>query len=156
MSTKSKIIITTVTIVVAYAFGYYEAPYKVKTITKTVEVEKKTDQTQTDTNRHKDTLTTITEKPDGTKETVTHTVDDVNRDTASKATDNITKSETKEKEVTKSSGHLTLSALAGVNPFTPSLPTYGVHVTRDIIGPVNIGVWGLTDKTIGASVGLTF
>jgi hypothetical protein len=33
---------------------------------------------------------------------------------------------------------------------------YGVGVDHKIIGPITVGAWGLTDGTLGASIGLRF
>lgn len=35
-------------------------------------------------------------------------------------------------------------------------PEYGVSMTREVLGPVTIGVFGLTNKTIGISIGYNF
>lgn len=49
-------------------------------------------------------------------------------------------------------------SILGANDFSQRLikPLYGVSVTRELIGPVTIGVFGLTNGTVGLSLGLNF
>lgn len=50
-----------------------------------------------------------------------------------------------------------VSALVG-NDFSKSLPKplYGINVSREFLGPVTIGAFGLTNGVLGVSVGLNF
>jgi hypothetical protein len=48
---------------------------------------------------------------------------------------------------------LSLSALAGTDLRSP---VYGAHVSKEILGPVSVGIFGLTNGTFGASIGLNF
>ena len=161
MTTKSKIIGVVVYTLVCVAGGYYLAPVKVKTEVKTVEVEKK--DTNTVQNEKKDSHKTYTKvvivKPDGTKQTTTTVTDDkiATQKTDTTQTIDIAKSSDQTKEVTKSSSRLNLSALAGVNVSNPANGLlYGVHVSKDILGPISIGLFGLSNGNMGCSVGITF
>lgn len=54
-----------------------------------------------------------------------------------------------------------LNLLAGASLQTPTLPlagplVVGVEVSRRVLGPVWVGVWGLTAGTAGVSVGVEF
>lgn len=140
----------------AFAFGRFSAPAKVKTETKIVEVEKKTEKTNTDKQTHKKTEIVTIIKPDGTKET--HTVITDNSDAKSKQseTDNTSITEDKTKEVTYSQSKVTVSALAGFNIFSPSLPDYGLSITKPVLGPITVGIFGFRSGMAGCSVGLTF
>jgi hypothetical protein len=155
--------------VVAFAFGRYTTPEKVKveTVTKTVEVEKKTHDatTQIDQNRNRKREIETVElvRPDGSKETRTKTVEttETNRDRTTTVSDRekstTTRDEETRKEVSKASGSTVVSVLGGAKlDDWVSGKRYGLAVTRNVIGPVTIGVWGLNDTTCGLSVGLSF
>lgn len=162
METKTKVILGSVAVVVAFAFGRYSAPEKVKIETKTVEVEKKVTDKQRNVQKKKHLVTTITEteKPDGTKTKVTKITeeDDSNSNTNVSQTDTTNKSTDTTKEITYSSKKYSLSALAGTqfSFSSPITPIYGGMFTRQILGPINAGVFGLSNKVGGISLGLTF
>ena len=44
------------------------------------------------------------------------------------------------------------------NDFSQSVakPIYGLSVTREVLGPVTVGVFGFTNSTIGVSIGYNF
>lgn len=163
LTPKQQIIIIVVTLATGVAFGRYLTPQKIKIETKTVEIEKKSSKTddKTKVHKHKDTTTTTTKKSDGTVETTTKVSEDTDTGKDVKIVDNGQTSSTNESKTEKTSntGHLNLSVLAGANPFNlttrPGL-VYGAHLTRDVFGPLNIGIWGLSDGTCGMSVGLSF
>lgn len=152
---SKQLIITLAIVGGAFAFGYYVAPEKIKTEIKTVEVIKEVVKRVVDKSQNKRKTTTIVQNKDGsstttiTEETVTETSSetDKNRDTS------IAKDETK--EVTKSGSRLSLSALGGLN-LKDGTPVYGGHVQRELIGPITIGVWGMSNVTGGFSLGLNF
>lgn len=153
MSAKAWLIAIVVALVAGLAIGRYSLPAKVVTEVKTVEAEKKS--TQTDRDRKVETTITETKASDGTETKTTKIVDD---STTKRQTNTDTKTDTASRQETTSKGAtLSLSALAGVNPFA-SIPTmrYGGHISREVLGPVTIGVWGFSDATFGLSVGLNF
>jgi hypothetical protein len=159
MTTKTKVTVGVVLIAAAFATGYYAAPYKIKTEIKTVEVEKKTDTTQADTEAHRKTVKVEKTKPDGSKTVTTTTTTDVDKHVDSMDTDTVSKTTDKSKEVTKSNQPLTVSVLSGVNltnGLGPATVVYGGAVTKAVLGPITIGVFGLSSGTYGASVGLQF
>jgi len=146
MTVKTKLLIVGVALLAAFAAGRYTVPEKVKIVTQTVEVEKK--QENSDLKEH--TKTTIVKKPDGSSVTTIETVaDDKTNETDSSTIDTQTS-----KEITRES-QVTISALAGVNISSPAM-VYGASVTKPILGPITIGLWGLSNATIGVSVGLSF
>lgn len=160
MTVRAKVIIVSVSLLAAFAFGRWSSPEKVKTEIKTVEVEKKTEDTQIDSdkNRHKETKVVEITHPDGTKEKTTQTVEDSQstKKTDQSVTDNTQKSTEEVKEITYATAKVTISALAGLNVSSLSLPVYGASVTKPILGPITVGLWGLSNSTIGGSIGLTF
>lgn len=159
MSTRNKLIGIAIIIAVSYAFGRYTAPEKIKIVTKISDTVQQSTDKDKDLDTHKETKTTEVKHPDGTTETTTDVTEDTHVNTDNKTASSDTKVSETDKEVTKSTSHLTLSALAGVQltgVTTASPVVYGAHVTKDILGPINIGVWGLDNRTMGASIGLTF
>ncbi len=163
LTTKQKIIITTVSLAVAFATGRYTVPVKVKTEIKTVEVEKIVYKEKKNTTRKNNKTTTIVEhKTKDGDDTITTVIKD-NDDTHTVASSDTTKNDNKQKddkkEVVKESGHLTISALAGTNitgiPASQGI-IYGGEIQRNLIGPSVIGIWGLSNGTCGASLGLEF
>lgn len=91
------------------------------------------------------TIVTI-KKPDGSS-TTTETVD--SRSTTK--TDAITQTPTSTKQKTN------ISVLVG-NDFSKSdlKPLYGIAVNRELLGPITVGAFGLTNGTIGLSIGVNF
>lgn len=156
-------------LVIAFAFGRYSAPAKVKieTVTKTVEVEKKThdETTRVDQDRSKRTERETVElvRPDGSKETRTKVVEtsETSRDRTTTVSDREkttkTRDEETRKEVSKTTGTLNLSLLGGAKIGEWDVgPKYGAQISRNILGPITMGVWGFNDKTCGLSLGLNF
>lgn len=161
MSTKVKVIIAVAVVAAAFAVGRYTVPEKVRVETKVVEVIKKVKDTSIDQTQKKDKRTTTTTivRPDGTKETTTVVEEITHTD---KKTD-IVENEEKDKqadsktEVVKASSRLNISALGGVDFLHgPITPVFGAAITKDIIGPVSLGAFGLTNGTAGVSLGLSF
>lgn len=151
-------------LIVVFAAGRYSVPISVKTEKKDVVVDNKTDNKTEDNDIHKHTVTTIVDvtAPDGTK---THTVKkdtdyDNDKKTTEASTDSRRESITETKEVTRAGSRLTIQALAGakIGSFSSSMVEldYGAMVSRDLLGPVNIGVFGFKSGLAGVSVGLSF
>jgi len=155
-SNKSVVILVCIGLLVAFASGRWSAPDKIKTVVQTVTVEKKTDEKKTDTSDHKRYTTIETTKPDGTKTKTTTITDDRDIKSIDQSTDNTSTTQTKSKEVDKSSSKFTALFLAGLNITSPGIPIYGVSVSRNLLGPIVVGVFGMTNKTAGLSIGLTF
>lgn len=168
LTTKQILIASLGLLLLGAAFGRFTTPEKVRVETKTVtvEVEKKQEQqktnTDTDRDRHRETTTTEITKPDGTREVVTHTTDDTKTDRHTDQVKNTDTESTKNesastmKEVTRGSSPVTVSALLGVKLSLSSPVVYGAAVSRPILGPVTVGAFGMSDATLGVSLGLTF
>jgi len=151
MTTRTKYLLAALAVLVAFATGRWSAPDHIKI--QTVEVDKKTDNKKVEDDTHKTTTITETQKPDGTETTITVITDDSIDKITDKSTEDDEKTTTK--EIDKSSP-TTLSVLGGIKPFSSSSPIYGAQVYRPVIGPLGIGVWGLTNVTVGASIGISF
>lgn len=152
MNTFTKILIAIAVLVAAFAVGRYTAPEKVKIETKVVEIEKQV--VVHDTTTKKKVTHIVITHPDGTKEETTIT-EDITKEKDKTSNTHEDKQETV-KEETKSSSKLTLSALAGVHVSSSPDLVYGGMVSKQVLGPISIGLWGLTDKSVGASVGVSF
>lgn len=144
---KNKIIIAVVLGIIIFAFGRWSAPEKVRIETKIVEVEKK--ESETKKKKHKKTV--VVKNPDGSETTTTIEDETTER---KKKSDRLSENDSIE-QTTKSTSRLNISALVGKDPLSTNL-LYGGHVSRDLIGPVSVGVFGLSNKTAGFSLGLTF
>ncbi len=99
----------------------------------------KTDTTETD--HTKTTIITIKE-PNGTTKTTTTIDDKKNKDTIS-----IIPIKTQKTNI---------SAIIAEDFKHKDIPLYGISFTREFIGPVTLGAFGLTNGTIGLSVGVSF
>lgn len=159
MTRRTKIIIVLIGLGTAFAVGRYTVPEKVRIETKVVEVEKKSSVADIDLKRDKKKNTTITEtkKPDGTITTVTTVTEDTKTDKQDKTTtnDNITTNSDSVNSVVRGGSKVTISALGGLD-FSSGKPVFGACLSKPVLGPITIGVWGLSNASGGASVGLTF
>lgn len=137
--------ITAVIIIIgSYAAGRYS-----------VEVDK-TVATSTDSEHIREviqvhTVTTTSKEPNG-QQTSTTTTD---------STAKIKQQDTKTQEVTTTtpvqSKGLNVSIMVAPTSLDLRSPlTYGIVVTKQIIGPLTVGAFGLTNSTVGLTVGVNF
>lgn len=141
MNTRTRIIVGVIALLVAFACGRFLSSERVRTEVKTVEVEKIVVKTE-------HVVTTIREKPDGSKDTTIVSDTDSKTKTDSSSTDNI-------KEVTLSKSTLNISALVGIQlPMSNNSLIYGLSATKSIIGPITAGVFVLNNASGGLSIGL--
>lgn len=155
--TRYKILIFIVYTAVVAASAYYFAPQKIQIVEKEVKVEVAKKDTDVDQHGHVDTTTKIKTNKDGTTITVIHKIQDDNVDTKTKVDTTITDNKDKSTTIEKSKGFTNLSFLAGISTTQPGNPMlYGASVNRSILGPISIGLWGLSDGSCGASIGLNF
>jgi hypothetical protein len=159
MQVKYKLVLSAISLLVAYGFGRWSAPEVVRTETKTVEVERKREETKTDTSRDTDKEITVTEtkRPDGTEERVTRTTvkQRTEKATDTKQVTKTNKETDQRREEIRPSGKTTLLALIGI-PFTGGTPMYGASVSKQVLGPIAISVWGFSNATVGTGIGLSF
>lgn len=136
MAVKTTVLIGLISLLVGLAAGRYSLPAKV--VTKTVTVAQ-TDRQSTD-------RSTITHKSDGTVVIQRNVV------TATE------KHETGEssKSVEHYTAKWTVSGLVGIQPLNAKTPAYGAGVDYRVLGPIEVGAWGLSDGTVGLRLGLSF
>lgn len=117
-----------------YAFGRYAQPPKIETVEVTKEVIKK------------DIVTVVKEivRPDGTKETETRTED---RSTEQTNSSNTTK--------TAQRAAYKVNVMAAYMPDKAKME-YGIMVQKNFIGPISLGAYVTTEKTVGITAGLEF
>lgn len=139
------IIVAILLIATAFASGRYSVT---QSHTKSIEINSEVNR---DKNIHTQTTTVTTKSPDGAVKTVTST------DTTS--TISTVKKEIS-KEVDQTAGKrsmLNVSLLAAYNFQSPSEKlVYGLSVSKEVLGPITAGVFGLSNGTIGLSIGLNF
>ena len=118
--------------------GHYGTPPKVQEKIVEKDVEHKQD----------NVVTTVTEtkKPDGTDTTVTQTVDKSVEN--STTTDNTT--------VMTSSVPQWHATLGYGYDFKNVMPVYMGAVDKKLLGPVSVGIFGVSNGTLGVTVGLEF
>lgn len=139
MDTKYKVIISIVVVLVAFAFGRYSAP-------KVPDSHTVTDTTK-EVNKDTHKTTVVTKTPDG-KEVTT-----IVEDTTTKSDSDTKKDQT---VTAPKTSLINISALAGLDIGRGFIPTYGISASKELIGPVTVGAFGLTNGTIGLSIGINF
>jgi len=144
---KTKVIISILVLAAVFAAGRYS----VSSIdTKSKEVVK-TD-TQKDTTQDTKKTTTIEKTPDGKEITTIQEETVINAHTSTDKTDQSSTS-----VIANARKTLNISGLASLDLSTRSvMPVYGASISKEILGPVTVGVFGLTNGVIGVSIGLDF
>lgn len=139
MTLKYKVLSLAGAVGIGFATGHFLLPAKVVE-TKIVYVEKEKRDNSV-------THTTTTKKPDGSVITVTEVDKHVTTDTQSTSTQS--------KVTTYDTSKLRVSVIAATSLSNPA-PVYGAHVSYQVLGPIEVGVLGLTNGTFGASIGIRF
>jgi len=137
---KLKYLLGALLVISAYAFGFYEG--KPKTNTQTTVVSNDVKDKEVDT--HVETVTTKDVR--GNIRTVT-IKDSVLRSEETKIVKTV--------ESTTALSKVHVNALLGYD-FHQDKATYGIMVSKKFIGPINVGAFGLTNKTFGVSLGMEF
>lgn len=152
LTTRTKILLATLSVVSAYAFGRWSAPETIKEVVKTVEVDKA--KTKEHTSDHTKTTTTVTENKDGTKTTTIVVANDV--DSSKNSTTSSSKASETDKEITRSSSKVSIEIIGAVDITAPLGIDYGLNVSKPILGPITIDFFGYKSGRLGAGIGLTF
>jgi hypothetical protein len=161
MMVKAEIGTIAVALVVAFAAGRWAAPTKVVYHATSVTADKKTESINTDSNQNKhiETKVTQSDSKDGTKVVVTEITEDDEtvRAKTSNTSEETQKTETRDKTVIYNSPKVTISALAGLSVHDLSVPSpvYGASVSKQVLGPISAGIWGLSNGVFGLSIGVS-
>lgn len=149
MTLKAKLVLCFAALAIAFAGGRYSVSgTDVKTTEHTT-----TDTTkQVDRDTHTDTTTVVEEDGTGKKKTTTTVVQDT---TTKSKTDEVIKDDKTSVATPAKRNTLNVSTLAsvGLNNF---VPVYGLSVTKEVLGPITVGAFGLTSGVVGISLGLNF
>jgi hypothetical protein len=151
LTTKTKIIIGVIVLVVTFAAGRWSVGQKT---VKTTEQITATDNKQENKNTHTKTTITETKQPSGADTTVT-VIDQVANDTMTQK--DISNTNIQQIVTSAKKSALNISVL-GAEDFSHGLtqPTYGLSVTKEILPPVTVGAFGLMNGVIGVSIGIDF
>lgn len=145
ISTKTKVIIVSAGLLTAFAVGRYTAPSpNLK--------EKESISTDITKNENISTKkeTTITETPDGKK------ITKIDEETTTKTKEKEDQLEKLDLSITTKKSIVSVNALVGYDFTRGPVPTYGLAISKEFLGPITLGAWGLTNGTIGVSVGVNF
>ncbi len=172
MDMNSELLKKAAAIVLALALGVvagrYTLPEKIVTKTETVVVEKEVIKTKEvvtkDTNKDREMIVTEVISPDGTRKITKHYInrDTIREDATRTNTTTNTSNTSSRTEITVDNGKAdwNVSVLATTSHTDSDLlkgsMSYGVHVQRRIIGPFQLGAFGITNKTYGLSLGASF
>ncbi len=135
--------------VVIFVAGRYSVYQKSTEVKKVIQTET---QTETHKDKHEVSHTVTTKLPDGTETTVTD-VDSVVVSDHGRSTSSTTKMESVSNNENRKKTNV--SAIVAVDFRNPT-PVYGVSVSKELLGPFTIGIVGLTNATVGLSIGLNF
>jgi hypothetical protein len=156
MTDKAKLSLIVLGLIISFGCGYFAKPAKIQTVTKTVEVVKEVQVATVDEKKDKKVVIDKKVNKDGTSETTTTITDNGTVSTKTDTTKDSSTSVSSSTVLTNNIG-LTISALAEIDLKSISgSKTYGVHVTKRVIGNINVGVIATTDGKLGASVGMDF
>lgn len=142
MSTKIKVLIAVVALAAVFAAGRYSV--KSTKTTETVQIdEKKKEDIKTDTH------TVIVKNPDGTTTTTIDSHTDTHRTDTTKTIDQVVQETNKRKT-------LQVAVLTAYNFNSPAGLDYGLSVSKEVLGPITVGAWGMKSGVVGLSVGMNF
>lgn len=132
MTTRLSILSGLLVLLIGYAFGRYLQPQKEVIKTQTVIVE------------HTHTVTVTVTKPDGSSSSTTTTDEGSMTGTRSST------------EIVNNKPSWKIAGLVGLNVHSLTTPIYGGQIERSFVGPISVGVWGLSNSTGGVSLSLNF
>ena len=165
MKTKTKVIISLVVVAGAVGLGRFTAPSKVvekeKIVFQEKIVTKKVYIKDTSKKVNKVTIRLVTIKPDGTRTIETKIFDkseiEITQKGESIKSDDIKQTTEKEKTTEYKHDDLLISFGAKVDPFNATTGlSYGLFLNKRLLGPFYMGIFGFTDRSVGASLGLSF
>lgn len=133
-------------LVVAFASGRYSVNQpEVKTSNQDTKKE------VIDENKETTKKTTIVKNKDGSETT---TIDETTKDKRTDST--VDKSKSSSEVIPQNVGTVSVAALLGVDTQNEWKRVYGASVSKQFIGPISVGLFGLTNGTVGCTIGLNF
>ena len=149
ISTKTKTILISSSLLISFAMGRYSN--NTPEIKETKKVEESI-QKQVDEQSHTQTVIVYTKDPKG-QPVVTETITN-DTETKTKDIEKVTEQDTKD-SIPPKRNQWAVSGLFGL-PAPGNTPSYGLHVTKEVLGPITVGAFGMTNGTLGLSIGVTF
>lgn len=154
---KKELIIGGVILLMGIGIGRFTLPAKVVTQVKTIEVVKQVLVQDTSKADHSVSTTTETRKADGTVTIVTQRKNDIDTKIDRKVATNTDKTSESTKTTEYDTRRLSLSVITAARPLSPSQGmSYGGSLQYRVLGPITGGILGLSDGTVGISIGLMF
>lgn len=130
-----------------YLAGYYKAAGHIKTVVQIKEV------VRTQEQAHRTTTTETKHSPSGESTTHTVVVEDISKIVSESNSERVRQVVAAPSSTTRRKTNV--SALVAVDSLKLT-PTYGIGVTHELIGPITIGAFGLTNGVVGLSIGISF
>lgn len=148
-SMRIQILISVCTLLLVFALGRYSVSQPHITTSN-----QKSNETQIIDNKDTHTQTKITEtrSPDGTS-TKTTVID--TQVTDKKDLNKQVNSSSQTESTPQKTNTLNLSVMAGYDAQRSQI-VYGGSVTKELVGPITMGLFGLTNGVVGATIGLNF
>ena len=169
MDNRYKVGMVIIYTVVCLAVGRYTVSTKIVDTKSSTQIvnnkETKIDDKNVDKHDDKTTKQVVVQivNKDGSAQTTTTTItedkDNIIAKTDDKTVnlDNSSTINTETKTITKGGSKTNISLLGGVNLSNPAGGMlYGLSVNREIIGPITLGVFGLSNGSAGLSLGINF
>lgn len=149
MSNKIVVLIVLILILVSFMVGRYSVnPPAVKD----TQIVTQDTQTQIKEEKHVIVHTITVKEPSGVERTETTTESDTHIDK-----DKNTESQTvvEHESTLQKRSEVNISGLIA-SDLNDIKPVYGLSVSKEIIGPITVGLFGFTNGTLGVSVGINF
>lgn len=151
LNTKRELLVIVLGLIVAFSFGRYSVTFPPQIETKIEQV------SHTETEEHKNvhvvTHIVTAKTPEGvvTSETTIDRVITTDKDHSESAS-------TRSASVSTPQVHkkINISALVAMDINNGLRHTYGISVSKEVVGPITVGVWALHTGMLGLSLGLNF
>lgn len=144
MNLKTKIVLGLISLAITFALGRYTKNQD------TVIKQETEDEKNKEKDKDKKKVTVIIKKPDGTEITKIIEETKIREKETQRTVDKLYQ------EVKSRTGLVNVSALIGTEHIRQLTPVYGLSVSKEILGPVTVGAWGMTNSSIGVSLGVNF
>lgn len=91
------------------------------------------------------TVVRYVKDPSGREETVT-TIDEVEKE----------RTKSQKETLSKPGPKINLSAMVGFEGSKFNTPIYGISASKELLGPISVGIFGMTNSTYGLTLGASF
>jgi hypothetical protein len=153
MTIQTKALIAIAVILTAFASGRYSATHGQAPSVTTSQQTTTDTQVKVDKDTHKVSTTTDVKTKDGSEKVVTVVTEDTVT-AINKTQDTVAKVQTVVTQPKFTKTHISLLAVTDIKSINKL--SYGISLSREIIGPVTVGVFGLSNGVAGLSIGLNF